>query len=184
MRPAPSGWIEVICGPMFSGKTEELIRRLTRAKIARQQLAIFKPAVDKRYSQLQIVSHNLREFPSIPIKKTEVILEKARPAQVVGIDEAQFFDGHLVEVVVTLANRGKRVVLSGLDMDFEGRPFGCMPQLMAVAEYVTKIHAVCVVCGAPATHSFRLNAAQREQVFIGAGSEYEPRCRYHFSQEH
>lgn len=167
---------------MFSGKTEELIRRLTRARIARQALAIFKPAVDQRYSQLQIVSHNLREFPSIPVSASEDMLTKAQEAQVIGIDEAQFFDERLPEVADRLATSGKRVILSGLDMDYQGRPFGSVPQLLAIAEFVDKLHAVCMVCGAPATHSFRLNRELQQQVLIGTGRDYEARCRFHFHQ--
>ncbi|WP_266362995.1 thymidine kinase [Tellurirhabdus rosea] len=180
-RPEPphlrTGWIEVICGSMFSGKTEELIRRLNRALIARLSVRIFKPAVDTRYHEKHIVSHNANTVESIPVRSAHEILELAGDCEVVGIDEAQFFgDKEIVEVCNRLANEGKRVILAGLDMDFEGNPFGCMPQLMAIAEYVTKVHAICVVCGDIASYSYRL-VPSREKVLLGETDSYEARCR-------
>jgi thymidine kinase len=175
-----TGWIEVICGSMFSGKTEELIRRLNRAKIARQKVEIFKPAIDKRYHEADIVSHNENSIRSTPVHAAEEILLFAGNCDVVGIDEAQFLDQNLVEVCNNLANRGKRVIIAGLDMDFAGKPFGPMPQLMAVAEYVTKVHAVCVVCGEVAQYSYRKVASQ-DKILLGETDSYEARCRrcYH-----
>lgn len=170
------GWIEVICGSMFSGKTEELIRRITRAIIAGQQVEIFKPALDTRYHEKKVVSHNDRAVRSTPVDFAEDILLQAGASTVVGIDEAQFFDERLVHVVIQLANQGKRVIIAGLDMDFEGKPFGPMPQIMAAAEYVTKIHAICVRCGSIASHSFRLTAT-KSQVQLGETDSYEARCR-------
>ncbi|MDJ1502941.1 thymidine kinase [Xanthocytophaga agilis] len=171
-----TGWIEVICGSMFSGKTEELIRRLNRANIARQKVEIFKPAIDTRYHDIDVVSHNSNSIPSTPISTPQEIFLWTSNCEVVGIDEAQFFDDSLVEVCVTLANTGKRVIIAGLDMDFQGRPFGSMPALMAVAEFVTKVHAICAVCGSVASYSFRLNASQ-ERVLLGETDSYEARCR-------
>ncbi len=174
------GWIEVICGSMFSGKTEELIRRLKRAQIARQRVEIFKPAIDQRFSEAEVVSHDENAIPSTPVDTASQILLLAGDADVIGIDEAQFFDLDLVNVVQRLARDGKRVLLAGLDQDYQGRPFEPIPQLMAVAEYVTKLHAICVVCGAPANHSQRL-VANDDRVLLGAKDAYEPRCRRHFS---
>jgi thymidine kinase len=172
-----TGWIEVICGSMFSGKTEELIRRLNRAFIAKLSVQIFKPALDTRYHEMNIVSHNDSVIQSQPVKSARQIFELAGDCEVVGIDEAQFFDDkELVEVCNRLANSGKRVVLAGLDMDFEGKPFGCMPQLMAIAEYVTKVHAICVVCGDIASYSYRL-VPSKEKVLLGETDSYEARCR-------
>ncbi len=176
-----AGWIEVISGCMFSGKTEELIRRLNRAIIARQHVEIFKPAIDTRYHEQHVVSHNQNRIPSAAVACAEDILPLAAQCKVVGIDEAQFFDDKIVEVCNTLANQGKRVIVAGLDMDYEGNPFGPMPFLMAVAEYVTKVHAICAVSGAPASFSFRLAPAE-EKLMLGARHEYEARCRYHFNQ--
>lgn len=173
------GWIEVICGSMFSGKTEELIRRLKRARIARQQVEIYKPAVDARYSETDVVSHDENAIPSTPVHNAEQILLLASEADVIGIDEGQFFDNTLVEVCGKLARSGKRVIIAGLDQDFRGNPFEPIPNLMAVAEFVTKLHAVCMVCGAPANHSQRLQA-KGNRVLLGAGEAYEPRCRLHF----
>lgn len=175
-----TGWIEVVCGSMFSGKTEELIRRLNRAKIARQKVEIFKPAIDKRYHDADIVSHNENSIRSTPIHTAEEILLFAGDCDVVGIDEAQFLDQNLVEVCNNLASHGKRVIVAGLDMDFAGKPFGPMPQLMAVAEYVTKVHAVCVVCGEVAQYSYRKVASQ-DKILLGETDSYEARCRrcYH-----
>ncbi len=171
-----TGWIEVISGSMFSGKTEELIRRLNRARIARLKVAIFKPAIDTRYHDQNIVSHNSLAITSTPVQKAGQIPALAEGFDVVGIDEAQFFDAEVVEICTQLANQGQRVIVAGLDMDFAGKPFGCMPQLMAIAEYVTKVHAICVVCGDMAHHSFRLLPSQ-ERVLLGETDSYEARCR-------
>ncbi|AII51427.1 MULTISPECIES: thymidine kinase [Hymenobacter] len=173
---ARRGWIEVVCGSMFSGKTEELIRRLNRAKIARQHVEIFKPALDTRYHQEDVVSHNANSIRSTPVPVAQEILLLAGGCDVVGIDEAQFFDDSLVDVCVQLANRGSRVIVAGLDMDFLGKPFGPMPALMAVAEYVTKVHAVCVCCGEIASYSFRM-AASEDKILLGETDVYEARCR-------
>lgn len=175
-----TGWIEVICGSMFSGKTEELIRRLNRAKIARQQVEIFKPAFDKRYHAEDIVSHNDNSIRSTPVQTPSEILLLAGSCDVVGLDEAQFFDQSILDVCNTLANSGKRVIVAGLDMDYEAKPFGCMPQLMSIAEYVTKVHAICVVCGEVASHSFRTSPS-RERVLLGETDAYEARCRRCFN---
>ncbi|GAB2956366.1 thymidine kinase [Hymenobacter coalescens] len=164
---------------MFSGKTEELIRRLNRAKIARQRVEIFKPALDTRYHAEDVVSHNATSIRSTPIAFPQEMLLPASSCDVVGIDEAQFFDASLVEVCNQLANHGVRVIVAGLDMDYLGQPFGPMPQLLAVAEYVTKVHAVCVCCGDIATYSFR-KAASAEQVLLGETDSYEARCRHCF----
>jgi len=173
------GWIEVICGSMFSGKTEELIRRLNRAKIAKQKVEIFKPTVDKRYHEEDVVSHNANAIRSTPIDFAQDMLLLGGSCDVVGIDEAQFFDDGLAEVCVKLANSGVRVIAAGLDMDYLGKPFGPMPALMAVAEYVTKVHAICVQCGDIATYSFR-SAASEQQVLLGETDSYEARCRHCF----
>ena len=170
------GWIEVICGSMFSGKTEELIRRLNRAKIARQKVEIFKPALDTRYHDENIVSHSAVSIRSTPVQTAEEILLFAGDSEVIGIDEAQFFDSNLVEVCNKLANSGKRVIVAGLDMDFAGVPFGAIPQLMAIAEYVTKVHAICVVCGDIAQYSYRKVASQ-DKILLGETDSYEARCR-------
>jgi thymidine kinase len=174
-----SGWIEVICGCMFSGKTEELIRRLNRAIIAKQSVEIFKPAVDKRYHDEQIVSHNERAIRSTPVNFAGDILLLAGHCDVVGIDEAQFFDAAIVDVCNTLANQGKRVIVAGLDMDYEGKPFGPMPNLLAVAEFVTKVHAICAQTGELASFSFRLNE-NKSQVMLGEKDTYEARSRKAF----
>ena len=170
------GWIEVVCGSMFSGKTEELIRRLNRAKIARQKVEIFKPALDTRYHDENIVSHSAVSIRSTPVQTAEEILLFAGDSEVIGIDEAQFFDNNLVEVCNKLANSGKRVIVAGLDMDFAGVPFGAIPQLMAIAEYVTKVHAICVVCGDIAQYSYRKVASQ-DKILLGETDSYEARCR-------
>ncbi|MGN1353534.1 MAG: thymidine kinase [Alloprevotella sp.] len=170
------GRIEVICGSMFSGKTEELIRRLRRARIARQKVEIYKPALDTRYSEADVVSHDATSIASTPVEAAASILLLAAEADVVGIDEAQFFDQGLVEVCTTLANQGKRVIIAGLDMDFQGQPFGPMPALCAVAEDVTKVHAICVKCGDLAYVSHRIVADER-RVLLGEKDEYEPLCR-------
>ena len=171
-----SGCIEVICGSMFSGKTEELIRRLKRAQFANQKIAIFKPTIDNRYSDVDVVSHDLHSITSTPVDTPVKMLGIADDVQVVGVDEAQFFDDSIVEVVQTLANRGVRVIIAGLDTDFLGKPFGPMPSLMAIAEDVQKVHAICVKCGALANHSHRLSASTK-LVELGEKDVYEPLCR-------
>ncbi len=173
------GWIEVVCGSMFSGKTEELIRRLNRARIAGQTVEIFKPAIDTRYDETAVVSHNENSIQSTPIQSSLNMLLMRNQATVVGIDEAQFFDDELVYVCETLADQGVRVIAAGLDMDYLGKPFGPMPKLMAVAEYVTKVHAICMVCGDLATHSFR-KAAENSLIMLGEKDTYEARCRHCF----
>lgn len=170
------GGIEVICGSMFSGKTEELIRRINRARYAKLSVKIFKPKLDVRYDDSDVVSHNSTAAKSTPVSKSSEILLLAGHAQVVGIDEAQFFDNKLPEVCTILANKGIRVIIAGLDMDFKGRPFGPMPTLMAIAESVTKVHAVCVHCGSPALYSYRL-VPGKDKVLLGEKESYEPRCR-------
>lgn len=175
------GWIEVICGSMFSGKSEELIRRLRRAQIARLKVGIFKPNIDDRYSADHIVSHNEQRIPSVSVENALEILAQARDAQVVGIDEAQFFGPELVEVCNTLANQGKRVIVAGLDQDFRGEPFEPIPQLLAVAESITKTLAICVVCGSPANRTQRITADE-SRVIVGATDIYEARCRKCFKQ--
>lgn len=176
------GWIEVICGSMFSGKTEELIRRLRRASFAKQQVEIFKPKIDNRYSEHLVVSHDEKAIPSTPVETAQSILLLATDAEVIGIDEAQFFDKSLPSVCNELANRGIRVIVAGLDMDYLGKPFGPIPELMAIAEDVTKVHAICVRCGNPATFSHRLNSSDK-LVLLGEKNEYEPLCRECFSRE-
>ena len=175
-RGQRSGWIEVICGSMFSGKTEELIRRLKRAKIANQKVQIFKPSKDTRYDIIKVVSHDENAVDSLPISQSEEILNHVADVNVVGIDEAQFFDDNLPKVCQKLALDGVRVIIAGLDMDFKGRPFGPIPNLLAVAEYITKVHAICPHCGNLATHSYRLSQEQ-ETVLLGEKDLYEPRCR-------
>ena len=178
-----SGWIEVICGSMFSGKTEELIRRLKRAEFAKQRVEIFKPTVDTRYADREVVSHNQNSITSTPVEYSSAILLLADDCDVVGIDEAQFFDDGIVDVANQLANEGKRVVIAGLDMDFKGRPFGPMPNLMATAEYVTKVHAICVRTGNLANYSHRKIDSDR-LVELGEVLEYEPLSRVAFWEEH
>jgi len=173
------GWIEVICGSMFSGKTEELIRRLNRAKIAKQRVEIFKPAIDTRYHEIDVVTHNAIAIRSTPVQFANDMLLLASGCDVVGIDEGQFFDEGLVDVCMSLANSGSRVIVAGLDMDYLGKPFGPMPALMAVAEYVTKVHAVCMNCGDIASYSFR-KAASAQKVLLGETDTYEARCRHCF----
>jgi thymidine kinase len=173
------GWIEVICGCMFSGKTEELIRRLNRAMIAKQKVEIFKPVIDKRYHHTEIVSHNENAIRSTPVNFASDILLLAGDCHVVGIDEAQFFDEALVDVCNHLANSGKRVIVAGLDMDYEGKPFGPMPNLLAVSEFVTKVHAICAQTGELASFSFRL-IDNDSQVMLGEKDEYEARSRRTF----
>jgi len=172
-----SGSIEVICGSMFSGKTEELIRRIKRARIAKQKVEIFKPGIDVRYSETDVVSHDATALSSIPIESSNSLLLLVEDdVDVVGIDEAQFIDNDLTHVCVELANRGVRVIVAGLDMDFKGLPFGPMPSLCAVADYVTKVHAICMKCGSPAVFSHRLVDDDR-RVMLGETQEYEPLCR-------
>lgn len=176
-----AGWIEVICGSMFSGKTEELIRRLKRAKFANQKVEIFKPAIDTRYSVGEVMSHDANTILSTPVENSDSILLLTSDVDVVGIDEAQFFDKGIVEVCQELANRGVRVICAGLDMDYQGNPFGPMPALMSVAEYVTKVHAICVKCGNLAHHSHRLTASDK-LVVLGEKESYEPICRHCFNK--
>jgi len=171
-----SGWIEVVCGSMFSGKTEELIRRIRRAIIAHQKTIIFKPVKDTRYDDEQVVSHDENSVMSIPVKKSTDIYDHVEEASVIGIDEAQFFDVELVKVCEKLALQGRRVIVAGLDMDYKGVPFGPMPNLLAIAEYITKVHAICPHCGNLATHSYRLSD-ETEQLVLGEKDKYEPRCR-------
>ncbi len=171
-----SGSIEVVAGSMFSGKTEELIRRLKRAKIARQKVEIYKPLVDVRYSENEVVSHDENSIRSTPVENSANILLLTGDVDVVGIDEAQFFDKGLIDVVVKLANLGVRVIIAGLDMDFKGAPFGPMPGLMAVADHITKVHAICVRCGSIAQFSHR-TSAKEQVVLLGEKDIYEPLCR-------
>jgi thymidine kinase len=178
------GSIEVICGSMFSGKTEELIRRLNRARIARLRVEIFSPKADTRFMDNALVSHNSNSIPSTPVENASSILLLGSDVHVIGIDEAQFFDAELPDVCNILANRGIRVIVAGLDMDFKGRPFGPMPTIMAMAESVTKLHAVCVRCGNPALYSYRL-VPDESKILLGEKESYEPRCRicYHIIDE-
>jgi thymidine kinase len=170
------GWIEVICGSMFSGKTEELIRRLKRVKIANLKAEIFKPALDIRYDGVKIVSHDTNFIQSTPVDSSQNILLLAQDADVVGIDEAQFFDGEIAHVCEQLALKGIRVIVAGLDMDYTGKPFGQMPNLLAIADYITKLHAICVRCGNIANISYRKSSGSG-QVLLGEKDVYEPRCR-------
>lgn len=174
--PRNTGWIEVICGCMFSGKTEELIRRMRRAEIAKQKVAIFKPRIDTRYSAEHIVSHSEQALVSQVVEDASEILRKAGDAQVIGIDEGQFFKANIVDVCEKLANDGKRVIVAGLDQDYRGKPFEPIPQLLAVAEYITKTLAICVVCGNPADRTQR-KTQQHDRVLVGAKDIYEARCR-------
>jgi thymidine kinase len=175
-KSEPGGSVEVICGGMFSGKTEELIRRLNRARIARLKVEIFSPKTDTRYVENALVSHNANSIPSTPVENASSILLLADDVQVIGIDEAQFFDAELPEVCNILANKGVRVIVAGLDMDFKGHPFGPVPAIMAIAESVTKLQAVCVRCGNPAMYSYRL-APDDAKILLGEKESYEPRCR-------
>ncbi len=174
--PRETGWIEVIAGCMFSGKTEELIRRLRRAQIARQTVKIFKPKIDTRYSTTAIVSHSDQFLPSILINDINEVLEHSTSAHVIGIDEAQFFSSDIINICNTLANKGKRVIVAGLDQDYKGIPFEPMPHLLAIAEYITKTLAICVVCGNPADKTQRKTKSS-ERVIVGASDIYEARCR-------
>jgi thymidine kinase len=176
LRGEKRGWIEVICGSMFSGKTEELIRRLKRVKIANLKVEIFKPAVDTRYDEIKIVSHDENAIQSTPIDNSQKILLLAQGVDVIGIDEAQFFDDELPNVCDELAYRGIRVIVAGLDMDFSGKPFGQMPFILAKADYVTKLHAICMQCGNIANYSYR-KIPNDDQVMLGEKDVYEPRCR-------
>lgn len=175
-KPTRKGSIEVICGSMFSGKTEELIRRLKRAKLAKQKVEIFKPQIDTRYSEDQVVSHDSNAIHSTPVPSSSNITLLAAGVEVVGIDEAQFFDLGLIDVCNELANNGTRVIIAGLDMDYKGIPFGPMPALLAIAEYVTKVHAICMHCGALANHSHRITDNDK-LVMLGETDAYEPLCR-------
>jgi thymidine kinase len=184
LRGERRGWVEVICGSMFSGKTEELIRRLKRVKIANLKAEIFKPAIDTRYDVINIVSHDENAIISTPVDSSQSILLLAQGVDVVGIDEAQFFDAEIANVCEQLALRGIRVIVAGLDMDYTGKPFGQMPNLLAIADYITKLHAICVKCGNIANISYRKTATEG-QVLLGEKDVYEPRCRhcYHEKEE-
>lgn len=177
------GWVEVISGCMFSGKTEELIRQLRRAELARQPFQVFKPRIDNRYSADHVASHNKTMFPSICVDSaSEILAHLERSTLIVGIDEGQFFGDDLIQVVSQLADLGKRVLIAGLDTDWRGRPFGPMPQLLAMADVIRKQYAICMVCGEPATRTQRL-AAQQDDILVGSTDAYEARCRAHFDPE-
>jgi thymidine kinase len=179
-----TGWLEVICGPMFSGKSEELIKRLRRAQIAKRRVQIFKHAIDARYDETKIVSHSRQSMPGVAVSDVRDILALVDDrTELVAIDEGQFFSAEIVDVANTLANRGKRVIVAGLDLDYLGQPFGPMPQLLCSAEYVTKQLAICMTCGDPANFTQRLTGAT-EQVVVGAAETYEARCRLHFEPPH
>src|SRR6187431_1417943 len=183
LRVRHAGWIEVITGSMFSGKSEELIRRLRRAQIARQKVQIFKPVVDRRYSDDHIVSHSEMRIESCAVQSSRELLDRvAADTEVIGIDEGQFFDQELPMICDTLANQGKRVIVAGLDQDYLGKPFEPMPQLLAISEYITKTHAVCMVCGNPASHTQRL-VPSGDRVLLGAHGMYEARCRRCFDPQ-
>lgn len=182
VMPSRGGWVEVVCGSMFSGKSEELMRRLRRAQIARQKVAVYKPLLDNRYDASDVVSHDGTRIAALPVGMAAEILRLAGDSEVVGIDEAQFFDGQVVEVAIRLADAGKRVIVAALDMDFKNEPFGPIPQLLAVAEFVDKLQAICQVCGGPATRTQRLVDGQpatpdEPVIKVGAKESYEPRCR-------
>ena len=180
LQKKTNGWIEVICGSMFSGKTEELIRRLRRAEFANQELILFKPKIDNRYSKKNVVSHSGNAFEAVLVEKSSEILRHINEHKVVAIDEAQFFDDEIVSVCETLSGQGVRVILAGLDMDYTGKPFGPMPNILAVAEYVTKVHAICVSCGNLAQFSNR-TVEEKSQVLVGAVEKYQPLCRACFN---
>jgi thymidine kinase len=183
MHHHPHGSIEVVCGPMFSGKTEELIRRVKRAQIAKQRVQIFKPAMDVRYDETAVVSHSAMTIKSEPVEQSIDILVKLKDStRVVAIDEVQFFDEGIITVVSKLAARGYRVICAGLDLDYRAQPFGPMPLLLALADEVTKIHAICTICGAPATRSQRLTQS-REKILLGETDAYEARCRAHYQND-
>jgi thymidine kinase len=182
IRGERRGWIEVICGSMFSGKTEELIRRLKRAKIANLKVEIFKPAIDVRYDEVKIVSHDENAILSTPVDNSQKLLLLAQGVDVIGVDEAQFFDNEIANVCDQLATRGIRVIVAGLDMDYLGNPFGQMPNLLSKADYITKLHAICVCCGNIANYSYR-KVPNDDQVMLGAKDVYEPRCRTCYNQD-
>ncbi len=176
-----AGGIEVVCGPMFSGKTEELIRRVKRSQIARQKVQIFKPVIDDRYHKTDVVSHSAQAIEATPVKDSISILQNVYDStRVVAIDEVQFFDENITKVIQKLARRGIRVICAGLDQDYKGEPFGPMPELLCIADQVLKVHAICTVCGAPATKSYRKSLENKEQVVVGETEAYEARCRSHF----
>jgi len=177
-----NGWVEVICGSMFSGKTEELIRRIRRAEFANQALLLFKPKIDNRFSEQNVISHKGSSFEALIVEHPKEILSTWKNQKVVAIDEAQFFDDSIIQVCNELANKGVRVIIAGLDMDYQGKPFGPMPQLMSIAEYVTKVHAICVSCGNLAHYSQR-TVQQTEQVLVGAIEKYRPLCRTCYHQK-
>ena len=181
IRGERRGWIEVICGSMFSGKTEELIRRLKRAKIANLKVEIFKPAMDVRFDKQNIISHDENAIPSTPVENSQKILSLAQGFDVIGVDEAQFFDNKLPDVCDELALRGTRVIVAGLDMDYMGNPFGQIPFILSKAEYITKLHAICVKCGNIANYSYRKSPDQK-QVMLGEKDVYEPRCRICYNE--
>ncbi len=181
IRRQSIGWLEVVCGCMFSGKTEELIRRLKRAQIANQKVIIFKPIIDNRYHEKKIVSHDENSILSTPVSASKEILESSDGFEVVGIDEAQFFDKNLPMVCEQLANKGLRIIAAGLDMDFMAQPFGIMPELLSKAEFITKVHAICVRCGNLASYSFR-KTQNEDTILIGEKNHYEPRCRSCFME--
>lgn len=176
LTPSNTGWIELICGSMFSGKTEELIRRIVRAQIAKQKTAIFKPQLDNRYSNEEIVSHNKRKIKSVIVQNASEIPKLVGDSTVIGIDEAQFFDDEIIEVCRELSSNNKRVILAGLEKDYLGKPFGPMAKLMVESEYVTKVLAICVVCGNPANFSYRISS-ESSQILVGETDKYEARCR-------
>ena len=176
------GSIEIICGSMFSGKTEELLRRLKRAEFAKQKIAVFKPLIDTRYDARKIVSHDSKSIKSKPVKLAIEILDQLDNAEVIAIDEAQFFDEELIRISNLLANQGKRVIIAGLDMDFKGKPFGIMPGLLAIAEHITKVHAICIECGTAANHSYRLTKNQ-QLIELGDKLEYKALCRNCFFEK-
>ena len=179
-RTARPGWLEVITGSMFSGKSEELIRRLRRAQIARQKVQIFKPAIDSRFDATHITSHSEMRIPSVNVLSSRELFNRVEPdTEVIGVDEGQFFDAELPAMCTALADQGRRVIVAGLDQDYLGKPFEPMPQLLAIAEYITKTLAICMVCGDPANHTQRL-VASRERVLVGSGDSYEARCRHCF----
>tara|TARA_Y100001978_G_C23699673_1_gene439984 strand:- start:1257 stop:1832 length:576 start_codon:yes stop_codon:yes gene_type:complete len=180
LQKKTNGWIEVICGSMFSGKTEELIRRLRRAEFANQELVLFKPKIDNRYSKKNVVSHSGNAFEAVLVEQSSEILRNINGHKVVAIDEAQFFDNEIISVCETLSGQGVRVILAGLDMDYTGKPFGPMPDLLSVAEYVTKVHAICVSCGNLAQFSHR-TVEEKSQVLVGAVEKYQPLCRACFN---
>ena len=182
LQPRDVGWLEVICGPMFSGKTEELIRRLTRASYARQNVQIFKPKIDDRYDEEAVVSHSQRKLPGVAVENlAELKQSLSSQVEVIGIDEVQFFDAGVVDFCETMADEGRRIIVAGLDQDYRGRPFGPLPRLLSVAEYITKLMAICVQCGNPAHRSYRL-AEDPQQVLVGTEDQYEARCRRCFAK--